>query len=138
MKAIEKILNNNIITSSIFTVLILLILSVVVGFFISFQSSFKIIFSLFYVLFLPGILVSFVLLPYEKKQISLLERVILSFALSISIVPLTVFYTNIFGVGMSFSNVLLVTLIICFASAIIIFVRSFIGKKKGGTNEINN
>jgi uncharacterized membrane protein len=54
------------------------------------------IFLAVYVLFIPGLLLSF--LFFRPKQIDIIERIALSFALSIAVVPLLVFYTNLIGV----------------------------------------
>lgn len=51
------------------------------------------ILSAIFVLFIPGLAVTFALFP-KKDEIDLLERIALSFALSIAITPLLVFYFN--------------------------------------------
>lgn len=63
-----------------------------------------------YVLFLPGFTMSFVF--FDTKKIDILERIALSFALSISIVPLTVFYLNLLGFSITAVNVIVEVLII--------------------------
>lgn len=52
--------------------------------------------SIPFVLFLPGLLLSFVF--FSKKEIDILERIALSIALSLAVVPLVVFYTNLIGI----------------------------------------
>jgi len=47
------------------------------------------------VLFLPGYVISF--LFFKKNKIDIIERIALSFALSIAIVPLLIFYLNLIG-----------------------------------------
>jgi uncharacterized membrane protein len=49
-----------------------------------------------YALFLPGFFVSF--LFFARGTIDVIERVALSFALSVAIVPLLVFYLNLLGI----------------------------------------
>lgn len=51
------------------------------------------IFSSIFVLFLPGFVWSFVLFP-RKNEIDWIERIVLSFGLSIAIVPIMIFYIN--------------------------------------------
>lgn len=52
----------------------------------------RIIFGSIFVLFLPGLTWSYAF--FQKNEIDIIERIALSFGLSISIVPLTVFYFN--------------------------------------------
>jgi uncharacterized membrane protein len=49
-----------------------------------------------YLLFLPGFTVSFLL--FARGAIDIIERVALSFAVSVTIVPLLVFYLNLLGI----------------------------------------
>ncbi len=52
----------------------------------------KIIFGSVFVLFLPGLAWSFVF--FKKGKIDIIERIALSFGLSIALVPLVVFWLN--------------------------------------------
>lgn len=52
-----------------------------------------------YVLILPGLALSFAF--FRRGAIDAIERVALSFALSIAVVPLVVFYTNLAGLKIS-------------------------------------
>ncbi len=54
----------------------------------------QIIFGAVFVLFVPGLALSFAFFP--KKEIDCIERMALSFGLSIAVVPLLVFYSNRF------------------------------------------
>ncbi len=64
------------------------------------------------ILFIPGFAVSW--LFFDKCQIDWLERVALSFALSVSIVPLLMFYANLMGVPINKLTVIsTVILILC-------------------------
>lgn len=58
-----------------------------------------------YVLFLPGFFISY--LFFKKRKIDVIERIALSFALSVSIVPLIVFFFNLVGVKLSALTVLI-------------------------------
>ena len=60
---------------------------------LSFLSSLRIVFGSLFVLFLPGYIITELFL--ERKDI--VETIALSFALSIAIVPLTIFYLNKLG-----------------------------------------
>ena len=80
-------------------ILILLLISVILTFFkISFLQSLRIVFGSFYVLFLPGFVITYLFF----KKIDLIERIALSFALSIATVPLTMFYLNKLGMKITF------------------------------------
>ncbi len=61
---------------------------------LSFLQSLRIVFGSFYVLFLPGFILTYLFF----KEIDWIERVALSFALSIATVPLVLFYLNKIGV----------------------------------------
>jgi|SRR3989344_2854199 len=94
---------------------VLALISLAIGIFsqISFLESFRIIFGSVYVLFLPGFILTYIFFPLTKKfddkneengAIDWIERIALSFALSIAIVPLVVFYLNLIGVKISVIN----------------------------------
>ena len=82
-------------------------LALILYFFIG-LNAFRIVFGSIYVLFLPGFVLSFAF--FEKKEIGILERIALSFALSIAVVPLVVFYLNLIGMKINAINVSLVVL----------------------------
>lgn len=116
-------------------IVILAILSTLLGFFSSlgYLESFRIIFGSIYVLFLPGFIISYIFFPksqeFESKKeesgaIDLIERVALSFALSIAIVPLAVFYLNLIGLKINLINSSLTILGILIISGIILFYKS--------------
>jgi uncharacterized membrane protein len=81
-----------------------------------------------FTLFLPGLAWSVLL--FKKGEIDLIERIALSFGLSIAIVPLTVFYFNWFlGVRINLLNVSLITsLLIVIPLAILLARRLFSGR----------
>ncbi|MDB5178659.1 MAG: hypothetical protein JWN01_602 [Patescibacteria group bacterium] len=58
-----------------------------------------------YVLFAPGLVLSFVF--FRRDAIDWLERVALSFALSVAVVPLVVFYLNMIGIKLTRLSVVL-------------------------------
>lgn len=108
----------------------LAVISVVLGFIIGFLESFRIVFGAVYVLFLPGFIISFIFFPKTKEfdskkenAIDLLERIALSFALSIAIVPLVVFYLNLVGIRINILNTSLIILAIMIISIIILWKR---------------
>jgi uncharacterized membrane protein len=70
----------------------------------------------FYILFLPGFAVSF--LFFVRGAIDIIERVALSFALSVAVVPLLAFYLNLVGVKISFWSVFTEVAFIIIASAV--------------------
>lgn len=57
-----------------------------------------------YLFFLPGLALSFVFL----KKIDFLERLIVSFALSLTVISLLVFYFNFMGMAITLLNVVMV------------------------------
>lgn len=69
-------------------------------------------------LFIPGFIISFIF--FKKDQIDYLERIALSFALSIAIVPLTLFYLNLIGIKINLLNSVLSILAIIIVSLIIL------------------
>lgn len=70
-------------------------------------------------LFLPGFAWSFVF--FKKDEIDWIERIALSFGLSIAIVPLVVFWLNYFlGVKVNFLNVSIIILALTVTAAVIL------------------
>src|SRR6266568_1950678 len=70
-----------------------------------------------YVLFVPGFVLSFGFFP--RGRIDLLERMALSFALSIAVVPLVAFYLNLAGVRISRLNIIAEVAAITLASGVL-------------------
>jgi uncharacterized membrane protein len=69
----------------------------------------RIIFGGLFVLFVPGFAWSFIFFP--KGKIDWIERITLSFGLSIALVPLSVFWLNwLFHVGIDLLNTTLIVL----------------------------
>jgi uncharacterized membrane protein len=111
---------------------ILLVISVVITLFLSqtFLSSLRIVFGSIFVLFLPGFIITYIFFPNQRESspenhrlsgIDWIERIALSFALSIAIVPLAVFYLNLIGVKINLLNSFLTILGIILISGIILF-----------------
>lgn len=107
-------------TIVVFCICVVLVL-ILIGFGLSIMDSLRIVFGSVYVLFLPGFLLSFHF--FLSNEIDWLERLALSFGLSIAIVPLTVFYTNLVGVRMSALMIFFVILCICFVTVLTLFFR---------------
>lgn len=137
----KKFSKLNIILSVLLT---LSIVSLILNFFtqVSMLDSLRIVFGSVYVLFLPGFIISFIFFPktkpFEEKKaeeekkkkserkkgsIDWIERVALSFALSIAIVPLAVFYLNLVGVKINILNSFLTILGIIVISLVILRIR---------------
>lgn len=76
----------------------------------------RIISGSIFILFLPGLYLSMVF--FHKDEIDMLERCALSFALSISIVPLLMFYVNLLGMPIQALSVYAVTLMVIVCSVV--------------------
>jgi uncharacterized membrane protein len=82
----------------------------------------RIIFGGMFVLFLPGFAWSFVF--FTRKNIDLIERIALSFGLSIALVPLSVFWLNwLFYMKISILNTSLTVCGLIIVAAIYIIAR---------------
>jgi hypothetical protein len=103
----------------------LLGLSIILSIFIG-LSSFRIVFGSVYVLFLPGFILSYNF--FDKKEIDALERIALSFGLSIAVVPLLVFYLNLIGMKINTLNVSLTIAVICAISGLILWKKEDLKK----------
>ena len=83
---------------------------------LTFLESLRITLGTPYVLFLPGYIISFIFF----KKIDIIERIALSFALSIAIVPLIIFYLNLIGMKINLlSSVLTIAGIIAISLLIL-------------------
>jgi uncharacterized membrane protein len=89
---------------------------------LSVMESFRMIFGIIYVLFLPGFVLSFVIFR-PANETDWIERIVLSLALSIAVVPLIVFYLYSAGISISQLNVSLTILGIVSISGIILCLR---------------
>ena len=115
---------------------IIMIISIVTALAVFFDY-FRTFLSAIYFFFVPGLVISFIPFPYiksvytnNKNSIGWIERVVLSLALSIAIVPLLVFYLNLAGIDMKPANTLLAALGIIAISSIIIWIRRMQEKMK--------
>jgi uncharacterized membrane protein len=70
----------------------------------------------FYILFLPGFALSF--LFFSRGAIDVIERVALSFALSVAVVPLLTFYLSLVGLKIRFWSVFAEVAFVIIASAV--------------------
>lgn len=109
-------------------VLALLVISAALVIFanLDFLQALRIVFGSIYVLFLPGFVISYIFFPRKEtdsKKIDWIERIALSFALSIAIVPLAVFYLNLIGLKINLLNSFLTILVILIISGVILVLR---------------
>jgi uncharacterized membrane protein len=58
----------------------------------------QVVFGAIYIIFLPGFALSFLFFKRDDRHVDVIERVALSFALSVAVVPLVTFYLNLVGV----------------------------------------
>jgi len=140
---LPKIFKNKIMLIITIIAILLLITAVLVLLSsLSFLQSARIVFGSIYVLFLPGFIITYIFFPrvkhrilnkhtnellQENKGIDFLERMALSFALSIAIVPLMVFYLNLIGLKITAFNVVVIVAGIIMVACITLF---FIKRKK--------
>jgi len=89
---------------------------------LTFTESVRAVFGSFYVLFLPGFIISYIF--FSGKEIDWIERIALSFALSIAIVPLFVFYLNLIGIKINIINSTLEIAAIIIISLAILYLKS--------------
>lgn len=113
--------------TTIGTILAIIILSIIsiilrLATALTITEALRITFGSVYVLFLPGFIVSFIFFP--KGKIDVIERVALSFALSIAIVPLAVFYLNLIGIKISLLNSFLTVLGIVIVAGVVAWYRN--------------
>jgi len=133
-KVVKKVYKNKpflIAACVLIAILTLSIFSIILSIFtdLSYFESLRIIFGSIYVLFLPGFIISYIFFPKtrefeseskEKGAIDWIERIALSFALSIAIVPLVVFYLNLIGLKINLLNSFLTILGVIIISSLIL------------------
>ncbi|MEK6922735.1 MAG: DUF1616 domain-containing protein [Nanoarchaeota archaeon] len=106
----------NKIKSFIIVFVVLIILTLLLSIKLPFLESLRIVFGSIFVLFIPGYVMSFIFF----KQIEIIERIALSFALSIAVVPLVMFYLNLIGLKINLINsIIAISSIILISLAII-------------------
>jgi uncharacterized membrane protein len=81
-----------------------------------------------YVLLVPGLALSFAL--FARRAIDWIERVALSFALSIAVVPLVAFYLNLIGVKIATISVMLEVAAVTVVAIAVVWLRG--GHKPAG------
>ncbi|MDP4012029.1 MAG: DUF1616 domain-containing protein [Candidatus Nanoarchaeia archaeon] len=112
------------------TIIGLFTVSIILSFFqLTLVESLRVVFGAFYILFLPG----FIIVYFFFKDRDIIEKIALSFALSIAIVPLIVFYLNyLFKIKITAFNVFLTVLAII---GIVSFIAKYTQKKRNLFNE---
>jgi len=127
----------------LFGIIITIVSLVIISFIIAIAakqtilSSLRIVFGSVYVLFIPGFVISYIFFPKthefeenksnhnkEKGAIDWIERIALSFALSIAIVPLAVFYLNLIGLKINLINSFFTIFSIIILAIIILIIKS--------------
>lgn len=79
--------------------------------------------SSLFVLFAPGFAASFAIFP-KTGEVDLIERVALSFALSIALIPLVVFYLNmLIGIPINLLNASIIVVGVILVSVTIYWIR---------------
>ena len=81
----------------------------------------QIIIGIILVLFLPGFVISFVF--FQPGRIDAVERLALSVALSLAVVPLLAFYANLAGIPITKVSVIIEVLAVTAVSLVIIRLR---------------
>ncbi len=110
---------------------ILSIVSLIMGIWLGVLQSFRIVFGVLYVMFLPGLIWSYVFFKpksvdnkkKEKFEIDIIERIILSIALSIALVPLTIFFLNKLGIKITLLSTFLEILGLIILSIVIYIIK---------------
>ena len=89
----------------------------------SFVQSFRIVFGSVYVLFLPGYVLGYL---FFKSSIDIIDRIVLSIALSMTVVPLLTFFSNFFfGLKISFlSSFVIISLVIAVSLVLLRYKKS--------------
>lgn len=72
------------------------------------------------VLLIPGLIISFIFFPLKK--IDTLERIALSVALSITILPMFIFYTRLIGIPITPISILTQIIILTSICGVIVFI----------------
>ncbi|MBS3778431.1 MAG: DUF1616 domain-containing protein, partial [Candidatus Thermoplasmatota archaeon] len=106
-------------------IIILLLISILLVPIILFDinQTIRIMFGLPFILFIPGYLLIYTLFPKQNKEIDFIERIALSFGLSIAIVPLIGLGLNYTPFGITLSSVLSANLIFILSMAALSYVR---------------
>ena len=85
-------------------------------------------------IFTLGYLLSLIMFPKKNEEISYIERIPLCFALGIVIIPLTIFYLNLFGVKINTSNLIFMMLVMM-GLFFLIYKKDYFSQNRGFINE---
>ena len=114
------------ILSTIVAVVILLIVSLLLSFKFPIAQSFRIVFGLVFVIFLPGFVWSFIF--FQPNTLNPLGRIVISIICSISLISLTIFFTNKLGVEVSKFPILFEIILITLIGAVVFTVKHYLQK----------
>lgn len=103
-------------------IICLSILTIILSFGFGLITAFRIVFGTIYSLFLPGFMISHIL--FKVGKIGYVERGVLSFVLSISIIPLVIFYFNLAGVRITSFSTFFIILLTCVLSGVIVYFKN--------------
>lgn len=84
--------------------------------------------SAIFVLFIPGLAITFIF--FKKDRINVIERLALSFVLSIATVPVLVFYFNLIGIPITTLTVSIIIFGVILISLLIIEIQSLLSNNK--------
>ena len=103
---------------ALFAVLGLTVIAIIMSFSLTLSESFRLVFGSAFMLFLPGFVLTWIF--WGVKNISYLERFMLSIVLSIAIVPLIIFLLNKVGILISTLNVFIIVSVIIIIEVLIL------------------
>lgn len=90
----------------------------------NFVEWLQVIIALVGILFLPGYFLTIIFFPKENKKLDPIERFLLSFALSMAIVPLLIFFLNKAGLNINQINVIIIVVSVLVIEVIYLFIKS--------------
>jgi len=109
-------------------VLILSVISLILCIWLPIWQSFRIIFGVILVLFMPGFVWSWVF--WKSKELDIIERFTLSLALSIAIVPLFIFLLNKVGFKINLINSIVEIISLLLTAIVVLAIQNkFLAKK---------
>lgn len=116
---------------SIYVVVCLVTVIFFLTFSLGFAKATVAVTGIFYVLFLPGFVLSWVF--FSQGQLETIERILVSFALSTAAVPLVIFFMRLSGIKINFFTGSLAILMIIIPSLVLIYLQHKQGFKNGQT-----
>ncbi len=82
----------------------------------------RLVLGIVLILFIPGFIWTFVL--FDKREIDTLERIALSFGISIAVVPLLIFFLNkLAGMKITAFNSFLTIAVFCIVGVLCVYIR---------------